>query len=505
MGGGFERRWLSKPRRDITRHGWCVGLRKAACTAMVGLGACLFTCSTAFGAGLYIADRGVRPLGRGGAFVAGADDLGAIFYNPAGLVDAKRQVLFDVAVVPYTTSYTRVAKLKQVDPNTGRLTGQTWDRRFPTVDGTSPLLPIPTLAVSYDFGLDNAAFALGLWAPYAAVADYPATVKGQPNPGRYMLISLKGSAFVIPGIWGAYRVLPWLSVGAGFELLSGKYTSQGVMSACLPDRWVCAPEDPEYDSFNRMDVGPVIAPSGNFGLTLTPHPRVRIGASFQLPFHVNAKSVSESRIPSAAVFQNAYPEGDRADVIMSFPWVARAGVQVDFDPVRAEFAVVTEGWSVHDEIKLIPHGIVLRNVFTLADDYRIMPQTIPRHFKDTWSFRLGGEMSLDVGGYALDVRAGIMYETSAVPKPYMSLLTIDANKVIPSIGAGFHLMEGLRFDAVLARTFLPKVRVSSDEAKIQMPSSVLANESDPEMRDYVNGGLYKATATIIGLGLAYDY
>ena len=39
-------------------------------------------------AGLYFSDRGVRPLGRGGAFVAGADDLGAIWYNPAGIVDA---------------------------------------------------------------------------------------------------------------------------------------------------------------------------------------------------------------------------------------------------------------------------------------------------------------------------------------------------------------------------------------------------------------------------------
>ena len=43
----------------------------------------------AFAAGLYYSERGVSPLGRGGAFVAGADDLGAIAYNPAGLADAK--------------------------------------------------------------------------------------------------------------------------------------------------------------------------------------------------------------------------------------------------------------------------------------------------------------------------------------------------------------------------------------------------------------------------------
>ena len=35
--------------------------------------------------GFYFSDRGVRPMGRAGAFVAGADDLNATYYNPAGI------------------------------------------------------------------------------------------------------------------------------------------------------------------------------------------------------------------------------------------------------------------------------------------------------------------------------------------------------------------------------------------------------------------------------------
>ena len=46
-------------------------------------------------AGLYFTDRGVRPLGRGGAFVAGADDFNATWYNPAGLADAGTSFLLD--------------------------------------------------------------------------------------------------------------------------------------------------------------------------------------------------------------------------------------------------------------------------------------------------------------------------------------------------------------------------------------------------------------------------
>ena len=57
-------------------------------------------------AGLYFSDRGVRPMGRAGAFVAGADDLGAIWYNPAGLADAGTSVLVDFGYLHFTDSYT---------------------------------------------------------------------------------------------------------------------------------------------------------------------------------------------------------------------------------------------------------------------------------------------------------------------------------------------------------------------------------------------------------------
>src|SRR5579863_6584919 len=57
--------------------------------------------------GLYFSDRGVRPLGRGGAFVAGADDLNATWYNPAGLADAGTSILFDGAWLHFTSSFTR--------------------------------------------------------------------------------------------------------------------------------------------------------------------------------------------------------------------------------------------------------------------------------------------------------------------------------------------------------------------------------------------------------------
>src|SRR5271169_3823767 len=68
---------------------------------------------TADAAGLYFSDRGVRPMGRAGAFVAGADDAGAVWYNPAGLADAGSSLLMDFAWLRFSVAYTR--QLQVVD------------------------------------------------------------------------------------------------------------------------------------------------------------------------------------------------------------------------------------------------------------------------------------------------------------------------------------------------------------------------------------------------------
>jgi long-chain fatty acid transport protein len=63
--------------------------------------------STTQAAGLYFSERGVRPMGRAGAFVAGADDLGALWYNPAGLADTGGTVMLDLGWLDFRNTYTR--------------------------------------------------------------------------------------------------------------------------------------------------------------------------------------------------------------------------------------------------------------------------------------------------------------------------------------------------------------------------------------------------------------
>lgn len=492
--------------------------RRAPAACVTGLAFCLVACATeAHASGLFFSDRGVRPLGRGGAFVAGADDLGAIHYNPAGIADAPRQALADVGWLLFHSSYTRVARRRQVDPNTDEVT-QVWDQTYPEAEGSAPLIPIPTLALSYDFTIPNTAFAIGAFAPYSAGGRYPERVGGEPNPGRYMLLNLDGSALIVTGLWGAYKFGKYVNVGAGFEMLLGQYRSQSVLSTCLPDRFICAPEDPAYDSVTQLEVGPIYAPGANVGIQIKPlhlpddPVGLTIGGSFQTPFRVDAPAKVQVRIPSAPFFDRAQQQGDDARVVMDFPWIARAGVQVAFPQVRAEVAYVYEAWSLHENITVTPENIVLRDVELFPAEYRVRTITWPRNFKDAWSIRTGGETWFKVGSYQLDFRAGVMYETSAVPESYLSTLTIDLPKWIGSIGGSLHVSENWRFDWVVAHVFANRahVRPENDDGVLQDGESALdqinpVRSEPPDYPNYINGGYYDASATILGVGMAVNY
>lgn len=453
--------------------------------------------------GLFFSDRGVRPLGRGGAFAAGADDLGAIYYNPAGLADTGSQALVDMSWLHFTSDYQRVSRVYQVDPNTGQPTGAQWDRTFPSVHGTSPILPIPTIAGSSHLGVKDMTFALGAYAPYAAITSYPEMVNGAPAPQRYSLLNLEGSAMAVLGGWAAWKPSDEFRIGAGVEVLAGNFNASVAFSSCVPDRFICAPEQPDYDAISQMKVGTIVAPSGNVGFIWSPAKDVRIGGAFQLPYWIDAPAKVQVRLPSAAVFDSASQDGEDAHVKFRLPWVARGGVEYrGIRNLRMEADFVYEAWSMHESIDMTPDDIVLRNVSGFPAEYRVGSVSIPRNFRDTWSLRGGVEYSFELGGYPLDFRAGAMYERSAVPPAYLSVLTVDLDKLAGTIGGSIHIGRW-RFDGVYAHIFGFSTDVGVGEARVAAVNPVRANA--PPAPDYVNGGHYSARADVLGMGLAYQF
>lgn len=472
-------------------------LGRAFAFASAALLAAVLLPREAHGGGLYLTDRGVRPLGRGGAFVAGADDLGAAWYNPAGLADAGSAVLADFVWLRFTNEYTRRT---QVIDAAGAVRVAT----SPSVEGVTPLLPIPTLAGSFAFGARKEfVVAASLLAPYTAIPTYPLTVNGAPAPSRYSLVSLDGSLLVIPGLSFAYKPMEEVRVGVGVNALAGTFQATEVFSASPPDRLLSAPEDPAYDALSRLRVGPIFAPSANAGVVVAPLPLLRIGLSAQLPFVVRAPATVDVRLPSAAPFDRARQEGDEAEVRFVLPAVLRAGVEVrPTSSLRVEVAYVRELWSAHDRIDITPKNVTLVGVTGFPSPFAVSPISTPRRFQDVGSFRAGSEYAFDVGGYGLLARAGVSYEPSAIPNAYLSPLTVDPDKLVASLGASLKVGTHWRFDAVYAHVFAKDADVNPAEAAVPRVNPVLGN---PTATEAVNGGHYAVSAGIAGLGLQYSF
>lgn len=477
-------------------------MTRALRTSLVALAVAL-AAPAADAAGLYYSDRGVRPMGRAGAWVAGADDLGAIWYNVAGIADAGRSGLLDFGWLQFSASYAREIRVLDAD--------NTW-RTVPdaAVSGSSPFLPIPTVAGSWAFGSKRQyTVAFGLVAPYIALAGFPDTVNGRPSPARYALGSYEGSVLAIPGVYFAWKPHETLRVGAGLLALVGKFQTTVTFSVSPEDRLIGAPEQPEYDATAQISVGPIFAPSATLGAIWSPVKWLRLGMSGHLPTVISSDATIKVRLPSSAVFDDAKLEGSQAHVRSLLAGVLRAGVEVrPIDPLRVEIAWVHEFWGAHESLDATPNKIIINGVPGLPP-IPIPPIKFPQKFRDSDSVRLGGELSFKVGarppeGRAderaqIDVRAGISYESSAVPPAYLSLFTLDFDKVTPSLGLGIHLGKHWRFDAVYTHTFTGSVHVDPKDAAIGRVSPIHGNAP----LEPINGGTYSADANLFGVGAVY--
>lgn len=463
--------------------------------ALALFGAGLLNALPVHAAGMYAADRGVRPLARGGAFVAGADDLGAIWYNPAGLADAQQGVLLDAGLTRSSTSFQRELAIRDADGVYQTVTS-------PTVNGSTPFLPIPTIAGAKKLGDGEWTLAGGIYAPYFSLSQYPETVDGQPSPARYALQGFGSSAVAMAGFWVAWKPpsMEWLRLGAGAQLLTGTISSDLTFSATLPDRVLTAPEDPDFDGRARLKLGPVFAPSASLGVTLIPASFLRFGFSGQLPMVINSSGTLDVRLPSSALFDGAQVEGSRVRVNMTLPGIARAGMELrPSDWARVELAYVREFWSGHDKITATPQDLRITGVVGLPESLAIPAITIPRQFQDSNSVRLGTELSFNVAGKQLDTRLGVAYETSGIPAAYVSTQSLDMDKTTATIGLGLHATRNIRIDVMYAKVFTSTLVVNPTEAAIPRVNPINGNAPF----EAINGGTYSAKTDVFGLGIQY--
>lgn len=441
--------------------------------------------SPAHAGAFYLPERGARALSLGGAFIAGADDLNAQWLNPAALTRLSHDLALylDFAVIFSDQSFRR-----QDDPEVMRKDPR-YAAGFPTVEDTGPPFPDPSLAVASNFGLEDFVFCLGAYGPYAGTNEWP-----EDGPQRYSLVNLSALEFFVQ-FSAAWRPSKHFAVGVGLQWVITAIKQRLVISS-YPGvfGW---PEQRDLDTLAEVDVADGFSPSGNVGLLITPLTGFDIGLSLQLPVSAEASGTLRVNKPSHYYFSDTEIVGDKIDVALDFPAIARLGLRLYEDGLwSVELASVLEMWSALDVISVSPggDGIYFEGVPGIGR-YTVKPFDIEQHYKDVISLRLGGSWAPGAGDYT--VRAGFFYENGAPPDRTLTVLDIDGDKIGITLGgtARFGKFQ-LDLAAAWIETFQRAVP-NSEKAQVNPIYTADDEPFDDTEPSYVGNGTYSARNFII--------
>ncbi len=462
--------------------------------------------SLAHASGYYMLDSNTRALARGGAFVAGADDLSAAYYNPAALVRIPgTTVHLEGWLVDQQVSFTRAEEADCGVPGVAPCT-------FAETRNEAAPLAIPSGGVAFRLGalhpaLDRAVLSLTLTPPTGPSMKYP-----QDGPQRYTLTHAQVlQAWAGPTL--AVTVTPWLHVGAGLQwsFLSVK---EGLAAKVCLAGLACGDDNPATDIALEVDARDPVAWGGNAGVLLTPSERVSIGLGWQPGSRYEAKGSLAATFPedfALGAFLDADTVRDNAIVLAAaLPQTVRAGVEWAPTPaVRAELAGTWTQWSALSDLVIsdlsvsIPTSEAGRGTLGLPDALVVDDDvTLPTGYRDSWSARLGGDVRLAPWAR---VSLGGHWETSAVPPATQGVNVVDGDKLGFGGGASLSLGKGVDLDLGVSRTWLP-TRTISDSELTQL--AMVVDPANPEAGGVGDGkvvgnGTFSSHHTFVGLGLTW--
>jgi long-chain fatty acid transport protein len=448
--------------------------------------------------GYYFTDAGTRGMSRGGAFIASANDLSAQYYNPAALINLKRsQFYVNHSLVSQKIAFTRQDYVENDDGYVGSekapaydYDGQELADGYPTANNIAAAMNIPQFAVGSSLGVKNAYFAFGLHPPFAPRVVYEQGVRDgvEPTgPQRYNLVDSLVIQFYA-GPSAAYRVLPWLTLGASANMTYVSATYGINLMICQDDltddltaRCPADASGVENDIGVGLDMADPFRFTWNAGLLAEPTDWMKIGFSVLPPLKVAGKGDIQAQFanqhwmgPNGFDVLGAERVNDKdVTVMLTMPWVLRGGVAFEpGDKSVVELAGVWQRWSMTKEIRVTDVNLnipLTEFVGTDLEDVAITDDVvIPADYDNAWSVRLGGEHEVVE---ALSLRGGLFYETSAIPIQTQAVSLVDGPKVGYGVGATYWYKKQQRrvfsLDAGFSQTFIAERTITGSQIRRQ--------------------------------------
>jgi long-chain fatty acid transport protein len=406
--------------------------------------------------GFEIPDNGTEALGRGGAFVAKADDPTAIMYNPAGLAEQRgTRALLDGHVILSSYSFRRYGAYPDnpSDPATP------WGGfPYPKVTDQGGPFFAPFLAATTDFGaLDWLTVAVGVFGPSGdANRTYPIGVQGGPAASRYDVVQ-PSSTIILPTLSAAVKPFDWLDVGVSMHLVRGVFSLVSTSFVDLGDGPAGPCKNVEYhpcDSLSSLHAT-ATSTAATLGVLVKPSRSLSFGLSARTPITLDATG-GQATVLQSPLGQPIPPPGN-ATLHTELPWYWRLGGRYavleddGFEAGDVELDATYETWGTQQSDGPHIHIDHLGPTGPAFDDINI---DVAHHYNDTFSIRGGGAYNARLPFGVVVLRAGAYYDKSATAdNPGYTRLDFDTlDKFAGTVGVGLK-WNGFTFNLGYAEVF----------------------------------------------------
>lgn len=365
------------------------------------------------GSGFALYEAGARGSALGCAVVARADDLSAIFFNPAGLVQLPGfQVMGGLSFL---------LPRAEIVTNSGGI-----DTRTPM---DSQVSVVPHFFTSYQLG-DRVWLGLGLTSPFGLGVKYSDTWPGAANIIKANIQTLNLNPTV------AVKIMDYLAAGAGLDLMYFNFNMKRVLP--LP---FLGPQTLHLE-------GDTWGLGFNLGLHLKPRDYLAFGISY--------RSQVREQVSGPAQFQPYYPLNAPASGSIILPDMIFAGIMVrPLEKLSVEAGVIWTHWA-------------LFNNFDVKFDNALGTLSERKGWHDTWRGQLGVEYRALPW---LDLRAGYALENEPMPNNFADYLVPTSDRRHNfSFGTGFR-WRGMTIDLAYVLAYMPDHTVNNSVAFGVLPST----------------------------------
>ncbi len=361
--------------------------------------------SPAWASGFALYQAGARSSSLAGAVVARADDLSAIFYNPAGLTQLPGlQVMAGVtAIFPATEIVTKFYGLSR--------SNEMQDNVF---------FP-PHFYISYQ-AWKNLWLGLGGFSPFGLGVEFDPKWPGQVSNIRTMISSFNLNPTV------ALKVTDYLSLAAGLDVMYFDLEMRRTLP--LP-----------YIGFQDTNLsGDSWGVGFNVGALVKPADFISLGLSYRS----QVKQTVEGNARFApAHFLTANANGD-----ITLPDMIFGGVMLrPLKPLTVEVGFIWTHWSLFNRLATNFHN----PLGTLSE---------PKNWRDTWRFQVGVEYKVTNW---LDLRAGYAFDEEPIPGEYADYIVPTSNSHWFTFGPGFR-WRNFTLDLSYTYLFMPDHTVNNSHS-----------------------------------------